>query len=150
MSENAANISELATIDPVTGQVTTVGYGPMSPGFGVSMMAPGIAQKAAEYAYGATQSPAAAMAAGNAVGMGTSAIGKSMQPSGFSGLAGQALTGLAGLAGVPGMTQLGQMAGAMQNAANLNYAGITAPSKTAIESYGPNDQNYLFQRGLLA
>lgn len=151
MDEVSAGLQEAGhvTVDPTTGALTPAGYGPMSPGFAVSMLAPGIAQKAAEYTYGAIGSPEAAMTAGRVAGMGTAAIGKEMQPSGFGGLAGKAVTGGMGLAGIPGATQLGQMTGAMQTAADLGYAGITAPSATPVDSLSPMDTQYLYQQGLL-
>lgn len=145
--EKAGHVS----VDPKTGQLVTTGLGPMNPlGFASSMVAPAVGQKAAEAVYGYTGDPTTAISAGNIASYGANVVGKDLQPSGLGGMGGAAATGLLGAVGVPGVGQLGQMVGSMQTAADLGYAGITAPSDAPVDSYTPNDQQYLFRRGYLA
>lgn len=117
-------------VNPETGQLEKAGFGPMHPGFALSMAAPAIGQKVAEATYGYTQDPSTAIGAGRLAGGLASKAGTSMQPS-----AGGLLTGLAGFTGIPGATQLGQMAGSLGTAADLAYAGITASPQAVGETF---------------
>jgi hypothetical protein len=116
----ADDVETMAETEDKLNGATDLGYASL--GFLGSVAAPGVGQKLSEI----TRSPIAGVVGSTLTNRTAKTVGPNVSKAVNGGLMG------AGFLGVPGTTQLGQMYGLMNKAANLNYAGYTA---------GPNAPN---------